>query len=463
MDLNQFRSQLQQVIAKNSPLDKLALEDILNAIPRIDELDGMKKPEPGRTVLIRADLDVPIENGKVEDPSRLESILKTIEFALSKQYRVVLMGHIGRDKENTLAPVCEALSGLLKKKIDFIPDWIDEGACRLQPEAADRIKAGAPGSLFMLENARKYDIERALWKIDADAFQGVSERMFRLCSDIREKMSTIEINEAIAASNLDFSSCAVPLLMDETGLGFFIDNDMKSHIRQVREANLVVFSGLKIDKLDDLQGILERGNLKEIISAGSLAMALEKAKAQLDGRDFFLGLAETDKTKKFYIDAKRIEQAKAIVKKCREQSVKLVLPVDFVLDSGEVSTGIPEGRAQMDIGPATVSLFRNVLAEYRDEAKSASRKYVLFYNGVFGKFEDPKFEKGTKEFIGMLKDLTAGGVATYVGGGEGRLALQKYGSLKDVTYAFTAGGTVLKSLSNKHIGYLKAMYLQNKR
>ncbi len=458
MDINCFTKKLAHIIAKDTPLNNIPLEDLLAAIPRIDQLTDV--PE-GHVVLIRSDLDTPIKNNEVEDIARLESITKTVEYSLSRNWTIILFGHIGRDKKNTLKPVCSALGTLLKKDIKFIADWIDEQSYCLKQEAIDRIRSAKPGSIFMLENARKYQIECALWKADNGTFRDMSKKMYRLSEDVVTRLSDVEVNESIAASNLDYSSCVLPLFMKKTGLGFFIDSEMKTHIKKVREADFVVFSGLKIDKLDDLQGIIERDHLRKIISAGSLAMALKKAAAQLAGKDFCIGLAENDKTQKYFIDNKRIEQAKHIIQKCREKSIELILPVDFILDNGLVSKEIPSDRAQMDIGPETVQIFKMVLYNYIKERGSSSQRYVFFYNGVFGKFEDPRYENGTREFISVLKDLTHSGIDTYVGGGEGRLALLKYGTLDDVTHSFTSGGTVLKSLTNNHIGYLKSLYLQN--
>ena len=458
MDISCFNKKLSHVLSKDTPLNRISLEALLAVIPRIDQLADV--PE-GHTVLIRSDLDTPLTNNEVQDLSRLESIVKTIEYSLSRKWTVILFGHIGRDKNNTLRPVCIALSSLLKKEIQFIADWIDEQSYSVKQEAADRIRSASPGTIFMLENTRKYQIECAPWKVDPDTFHDTSKAMYKLSEDIMTRLSDVEINEAIAASNLDYSSCSLPLLMKRTGLGFFIDSEMKTHINNVRKANMVVFSGLKIDKLDDLQGIIEREHLKRIISAGSLAMALRKGAAQLMGQDFCIGLAESDKTKKYFIEDKRIEQAKHIIQKCRQKEIELILPVDFILDNGVVSKEIPPDRAQMDIGPETIRLFRKVLHNYINESKASAQQYVFFYNGVFGKFEDPRYEQGTREFIGMLRDLTRSGIATYAGGGEGRLALLKYGALGDVTHSFTSGGTVLKSLTNNHIGYLKSLYLQN--
>jgi phosphoglycerate kinase len=459
MDMSCFNKKLFHVIAQDTPINHIPLADLLAVIPRIDQLTAAV-PE-GHIVLIRSDLDTPLVNNEVEDLSRLESIIKTVEFSLSRKWKIILFGHIGRDKNNTLKPVCNALNTLLKKEIQFIDDWIDEQSYCLNQQAVELIRSAKPGSIFMLENTRKYQIECALWKADKDTFPDISQRMYNLSVDIVTRLSDVEINESIAASNLDYSSCVLPLLMKKTGLGFFIDREMKTHINKVRESNMVVFSGLKIDKLDDLQGIIERGYLRKILSAGSLAMALKKAAAQLGGKDFCIGLAENDMKKKYFIDKKRIEQAKIIIQKCHEKSIELILPVDFILDNGLVSPEIPPDRAQMDIGPETVRLFKTVLRNYIKESKTSSQQYVFFYNGVFGKFEDPRYENGTREIISMLKELTHSGIATYVGGGEGRLALLKYGALDDVTHSFTSGGTVLKSLTNYHIGYLKSLYLQN--
>jgi phosphoglycerate kinase len=197
-----------------------------------------------------------------------------------------------------------------------------------------------------------------------------------------------------------------------------------------------------------------------IIAAGSLAMALRKALAQKAGTSFSIGKAEYDTSYPAYIGPNRIEQATRILDKCAQRNIEVVLPIDYVLEDGTVSSVIPPTGAQLDVGPATRSLFREAIHRYIGLARDRGRSTV-FYNGVFGKFEDPLFQAGTREFIPLLKEMTDAGIATYVGGGEGRSALKQFGSLRDVTHAFTCGGTVLKSLTDRHIGFVKAMYLQN--
>jgi phosphoglycerate kinase len=460
MDFPTFNEDLHRVVGQDPELDKLPLETILDSIPRVDELTDLS---PGATVLVRADLDMPVKDGKVADMSRIEADSQTIKYCNERGWKTVMLGHIGRDKDNSLAPVREAMSAHVGLPIELIEDWLDEGKGRLTDEFVEKVERAAAGSIFMLQNTRKYSIEQALWEVGEEDFRAVSERMYAAGADIRARLTSIEVNEAMAASNVDFSSSALPLLMSRTAMGFYITEEMKTFIKGARRSNFVVFSGLKINKLDDLEGVVDRGGLIRIITAGSLAMALLKARAQLDGRDFFIGLAETDPSQKAYIEPSRIEQAKGIVGKCDEQGIDLVLPLDFVLDNGEVSRVIPEGRAQMDIGPGTRALFALNVRDYIEASKRAAEPYAMFYNGVFGKFEDPRFEGGTKFFISLLKEMTEGGVSTYVGGGEGSLALHKYGSPGDATHVFTSGGTVLKSLTNKHIAFLKAMYIQNTR
>lgn len=459
ISFDRFHQQLHQVLSQDSELDAIPLEALLDSIPTVAQLQGA--PE-GSSVLIRADLDVPIRDAKVVDLARIESSSPTITYCIEQGWAVVIFGHIGRDKNASLAPVCEAVSKEIGQSIEFIPDWLDEGRMKLLDDVVAKVATAQPGTAFMFENTRKYDIERALWEASADRFPEISQKMYSLAVDFRNRLTEVEINEAIAASNLDFSSSVLPLVMSKTALGFYLSHEMREHIRGARRANMVVFSGLKIGKLDDLEGVLERGNLITIIAAGSLAMALKKAMAQLGGKDFDLGKAERNKKERSYISPDRIEQGKRIIKRCLADNVDLVLPIDFVLDNDEISEEIPPDRMQLDVGPKTRALFAEKVFEYIDKSRRASQQFAMFYNGVFGKFEDPRYETGTRDFIHLLRAMTEAGIETYVGGGEGRLALLKYGRISDVTHAFTAGGTILKSLSNRHIPYLKAMYLQNK-
>ena len=453
-----FARRLQAVCAKTSGLENLQLETLLDSVPDLTAL----RSEPFRsTVLLRFDLDVPIQDGRVVDLSRLEAGLPTIQYCLKKGWKVILLGHIGRDAAASAEPVYTALSSCLNLPITFIADWLDESNFRLTPGLLERIRSASAGSVFMLQNARKYKVEQALWTVKEEDFPRLSADLYKIARDFRENLTDTEINESIAASNTDFSSAALPLVMDQTAMGLFMAQEMKTFIPRVRRAKLVIFSGLKMDKLNDLEGLLSAQNLDSVIVAGALAMPLKKASADLAGEIFSAGRSESDSSLKSYIQPQRLEQAQRIVRICAEKKIRLTLPIDFILDDGTICKHIPQDRVQMDIGPASLALFQETVRAFRELAKRSSGGTAMFYNGVFGKFEDPRFENGTRNFIPLLKEMTDSGIETYVGGGEGRLALLKYGSIKDVTHAFTSGGTVLKCLANRHIGYVKAMYLQN--
>jgi 3-phosphoglycerate kinase len=112
----------------------------------------------------------------------------------------------------------------------------------------------------------------------------------------------------------------------------------------------------------------------------------------------------------------------------------------------------------MDVGPETRKHFE---AEALAWAKSTRRR-AAFHNGVLGKFEDRTFSGGTEAMVATLKRLQAAGVSVYVGGGEGRAALERYGRLSDVTHAFTAGGTILKCLADQPLPFVEALAEQSR-
>jgi phosphoglycerate kinase len=220
---------------------------------------------------------------------------------------------------------------------------------------------------------------------------------------------------------------------------------------------LVVFSGLKIDKLDDLEAMIARGRVQMVFTAGSLAMALKKAAAELEGESFALGVAENPShaDKPYYIPEKRVEQAKRMIVEGREKGIEFVLPVDFILQDGNPSATIGPEDQQLDIGPKTSELFARKVGEFVD--RHQGRRAAAFFNGVFGKFEEPQFAEGTRRFIAQLKRLKDAGIEVYVGGGEGGEALVRYGNADDVTHVFTAGGTVLNALGSEPVPYLVAL------
>ena len=220
------------------------------------------------------------------------------------------------------------------------------------------------------------------------------------------------------------------------------------------------FSGLKLDKLADLHGIVKRGRVERILAGGSLAMALRKAEGERRGVNVSIGGAEDPgrASERTFVPRESIDRARRLLEDAATNGVQMILPVDFVLDDGRVSADIPAGRIHLDVGPATRARFE---AEALAWARTTKRR-VAFHNGVLGRFEEKAYAGGTEAMIGSLKRLEAAGVAVYVGGGEGRGALERYGKLSDVTHAFTAGGTILKCLADQPLPFVEALAEQSR-
>src|SRR5206468_995877 len=144
---------------------------------------------------------------------------------------------------------------------------------------AAQIAAAAPGSVLMLQNVRAYDVETVLWKAKENALADLSSKLAAFANSLAEKVGSVYINEALSAGSLDASSTIVPLAMQRVALGKYIAHEFEGPMQECMQAQLVVFSGIKIDKLDDLEAMIARGTIRTIFSAGSLAMALKKADA----------------------------------------------------------------------------------------------------------------------------------------------------------------------------------------
>ncbi len=169
-----------------------------------------------------------------------------------------------------------------------------------------------------------------------------------------------------------------------------------------------------------------------------------------------LGVAEdpAHADKPYFIPRERVEQAKQMVQQGRRKNIEFVVPVDSVIADGSVVDELKPGQQQFDVGPKTLQLFAEKIGGFlTDKPKGA----VAFHNGVFGMFEDPRFEAGTKNFMPQLKRMKDAGVEVYIGGGEGGTALEKYGQPDWVTHVFTAGGTVLNALGREPVPYLVAL------
>jgi phosphoglycerate kinase len=417
---------------KDAP--KLTLEQYLAVIPRLESLSNVPS---GTVVLVRGDLDAKPGEKIGQGDERLRSMVDTLKFGIQKGWKQVVFGHIGRKPEGSLKAVAARLGELLGRDVPLVGDWLDESGPTITNPALSVIQAAAPGSVIVLENTRKYKIERVLWDATPDNLPKLAPSLATLANQFAERIGTVYVNEALSAGSLDSSTTIVPGAMDRVALGKYVAGEFDGPMRRCLLVQLVVFSGLKTDKLDDLQAMIDRGE------------------------HFCMGVQEDPAKSKeaFYISPQRVEQAKRMIALGRQKGIEFVLPVDFVLQDGRVAETLQPTDQQFDVGPKSSEHFAEKVGEFIEWCKKlpADQPRVAFYNGVFGMFEDPRFENGTRRFIEQLRRMKESGIEVYVGGGEGGAALVKYGKPDWVTHCFTAGGTVLNALGSNPVPYLQAL------
>ncbi len=449
---------LQRLLGAAPDAPKMSLQQYLDGIPQLDHLADLPR---GTVVLVRGDVDAKPGPKPGDGDIRLRSMEQTLRYGQERGWVQVIFGHIGRDPKGSLGKVRARLADILGCEVGWIADWLDPATATVLDDAARTIKAAAPGSAIVLENTRKYEIETALWKTKPDGIPAVAPKLAKLANECAEKIGRVYVNEAFSAGSLDSSTTVVPAAMDRVCLGKYVADQFFGPLIDCLGAQLVVSSGLKIDKLDDLEAMIDRGKIRWVFTAGSLACGLKKAAAELEGKEFSIGVAEAPahSDKPYFIPRSRVEQAKKLIAEGRQKGIEFVMPVDFVLQDGRVSETIGPADQQLDVGPATGALFEKKIGEFLAAAKKPGEPAVAFHNGVLGMFEDPRFEAGTRRFMAQLKRMTDAGVKVYVGGGEGGKALEKYGQPDWVTHNFTAGGTVLNALGSEPVPYLMALWM----
>ncbi|TWT90327.1 Bifunctional PGK/TIM [Pseudobythopirellula maris] len=438
---------------------ELSLNDYLADVPRLDSLSDLPSGTP---VLVRGDTDAKPGANVGEGDIRLRSMVDTLKFGIEKGWKQVVFGHIGRKPEGSLDKVAARLGELLGCEVPLVEDWWDDAEGKVLPSVKQAVEAAAPGAVIVLQNTRKYDVERLLWKAKPADLPALAPKLSALANGLAEAVGPVYVNEAFSAGSLDASSVAVPAAMERVALGKYAAGEFDGPMQQCLKSDLAVFSGIKIDKLDDMEAMIARGSIKQIFASGSLAMAIRKAIGQLDDAPVCLGAAEdpANSGEPWYIPPARVEQAKAIVADGREKGITFTVPCDSVVEDGTSQDELKPSDQQFDIGPKSIEHFHASVGEFIEKAGAGA---VAFHNGVFGMFEDPRFAEGTAKWIPELKRMKDAGVEVYVGGGEGGKALDKYGEPDWVTHCFTAGGTVLNALGSEPVPYLVALRLAAKK
>lgn len=375
----------------------------------------------GKTVIIRADLNVPIENGKVVDDFRIKQSIETIEYAISKGAKVVIMSHLGKVKEEsdkvkyTLRPVAKIIEKLINEKVTFVP--FTRGS-----ELEDAIKEN---KIVLMENTRFEDLNG---KLESNNDNELGKYWASL--------GDIFINDAFGtahrahASNLGISSNM------ESGIGFLMEkelNTINNALRNPKKPFVVILGGSKVsDKIGVIENLVKKADY--ILIGGGMAFTFIKSFG------FSVGSS--------LVDNSNIEFCKKILD---EYPQKIILPIDVVKAKTKNDDGmdcfineIKEDEMGFDIGFKTVKLFK----QYLRDAKT------IIWNGPVGMFEVKQFSNGTKKLCEILSKIDALKIA---GGGDTASAINEFGYNFAFSHISTGGGATLTLLEGKELVGLKAI------
>jgi phosphoglycerate kinase len=388
----------------------------------LDDLDPK-----GRRVLLRVDLNVPMENGKVTDATRIERVLPTIREIADKGGKAILLAHFGRpkgpDTENSLRPVAAALAAHLGQPVAFAEDCIGD-------KAAAAVAAMRDGDVLLLENTRFHKGEEKNDPAFVDALAALGDAYVNdaFSAAHRAHAST----EGLAHKLPAYAGRAMQAELEALGKA------LESPARPLA----AIVGGAKVSTKLELLGNLI-GKVDSLIIGGGMANTFLAAQGKAVGKS----LCEHD-----LADAARRILADAAARGC-----DILLPADAVVakefkahaasrvtDVGHVA---PDEMI-LDIGPRSLALV---------EAKLAAAK-TLVWNGPFGAFELPPFDAATTATAVVAAKLTkAGGLVSVAGGGDTVAALNHAGVADDFSYVSMAGGAFLEWLEGKTLPGVKAL------
>ena len=207
------------LLAGHSAAPDLTLADYIRAVPGMASLEGVPSGTP---VLVRGDVDAKPGANIGDGDIRLRSMVDTLNFGRDRGWKQIVFGHIGRKPEGSLAKVAKRLGEILKCDVPLIADWLDESSLTILPSVAEQIATAKPGAILMLENTRKYEIERALWKAKPADVPKLAPKLAKLANEFAEKLGKIFVFEAFSAGSLDACSVAVPAAMSKVALGEYV-------------------------------------------------------------------------------------------------------------------------------------------------------------------------------------------------------------------------------------------------
>jgi len=366
----------------------------------------------GKRVLIREDLNVPIQDGRVTSDARIRAALPTIRLALDRGARVVLMSHLGRPKEGafdpalSLDPVAHRLAELLGRKVPLVHDWL--GGVDV-----------APGEAVLLENVRFNKGE----KKDAEE---LARRMAALCDVfVMDAFGTAHRAEASTHGVARFApvACAGPLLVNELVA-------LETALEKPARPLVAIVAGSKVStKLTVLESLLAR--VDQLIVGGGIANTFLAAAGFPVGKS----LHEPD----------MVDIARRLMEQSHARGVDIPIPTDVVVAkelSASAEADVKDAAAVapddmiLDIGPDTAERLAGIVG----------RAGTVVWNGPVGVFEFDQFGEGTKTLANAIARSAAFSLA---GGGDTLAAIEKYGVEEGISYISTGGGAFLEFVEGK--------------
>lgn len=382
----------------------------------------------GKRALVRVDLNVPMEAGKVTDTTRIERVLPTIRELSEKGAKVILLAHFGRPKgervaDMSLEPVAQPLADLLLASVDFVDDCIGSSVAEAIAEASN-------GDVLLLENTRFHKGEE---KNDPDFAKALAAN------------GDIYINDAFSAAHRAHGSTEGIARLLPSFAGRTMQAELEalgSALGQPKRPVLAVVGGAKVSsKIDLLENLVSKVDM--LVIGGGMANTFLAA----NGTDVGKSLCEHDLA----------DTARKIMTAAEKADCEIVLPVDAVV-AREFKAGADNETVSLDAIPADAMILDVGAASIETVKAKIAAAETLVWNGPLGAFEIAPFDKATVAAAQFAAAETkTGKLNSVAGGGDTVAALNHAGAANDFSYVSTAGGAFLEWLEGKELPGVKAL------